>query len=505
MARVVLRLLIGAGVCSFTVLLFLVILITRTEQDRTAVITNDNVILGAVRTKSTELEEETTASKTVAISTESPTSHVIITDANKNNTPHFSSDDGWKDEFCNNFLSNRFSIKMTPCGDDSNRVVCHGSPYDNKMGSCALTNVAIDPVRFYEVMDEHRDKVVESNALWLLWYANVNPCPAQSFSGMEKHMVGGDYVKHVTKTAILSTPKGHCTEYVNGTTFMFMGFDYHIYFKFLSWFSLYNGIMNYWEETQQKPTAIIRIPEGHGPFRFSEFEAPLFPEITTVTSFDHLSSVKKGVMCFEKIVLTPWAYSTNAFRCKMGDAVNTLRSKCYGCKGEGLTGTRFATFRRRVLAACGLRDEDPKPVRKSVVLILRKAYHRYTGDRAQKFSRILEDSDGIIASIKTNFPSIVLHVMYLEDVELCDQIRLIHNCDVLMGVHGAGLVHLWWLRKEAAVLEITPKSQTSNPTFKMLSTLVGQQYHGYAKVGGNEKLVKIDTTEIVNELKKYLS
>lgn len=480
-----------ASSCCFTILLIVIIQTT-------------GIGIGKNRTYTSQKPERTpdTSLEPLKLTTASSEATTMPVDNATTSLFPLSSGKEWN-EFCNEFMSNRFTIKMTPCGDGDDRVVCHGSPYDNKMGSCSILNVAIDPVSFHTVMNEHRDDVAKSNALWLLWDTGVNPCPTHTFNGMDRYMVGGDYTKHVTKTAILSVPRGGCTEYVKGTSFLYMGFDYHIYFKFLSWFSLYNGIMNHWEEVQQMPSAIIRVPEGHGPFKFSEFEAPLFPEVLTTTSFDHLSSLGKGVMCFERVVLTPWAYSTNAFRCKMSDAKKKLRQRCYNCKGRNFTETRFATFRTRVLAACNLSDNDPKPANKSMVVILRRAYDRYSGDHVKKFSRVLENSDEIIASIRGAYPSVVVHAIYLEDIDLCMQIRLVHNCDVLLGVHGAGLVHLWWLRHEATVIEITPRSQKSNPSFKMLSTLVGKQYIGYTDVKGSEKFVKVDSLKIIDILKQY--
>ena len=47
--------------------------------------------------------------------------------------------------------------------------------------------------------------------------------------------------------------------------------------------------------------------------------------------------------------------------------------------------------------------------------------------------------------------------------------------DVLLGVHGAGLVHdhLWYLRDGATDFELEPSFQTSNPSF---ASLVGRNY-----------------------------
>ena len=64
----------------------------------------------------------------------------------------------------------------------------------------------------------------------------------------------------------------------------------------------------------------------------------------------------------------------------------------------------------------------------------------------------------------------------MEDLGICSQVELAHSADVLIGVHGAGLVHLWWLRNESLIYEVEPLSQILNPTFSMLAELSGHRY-----------------------------
>ena len=411
---------------------------------------------------------------------------------------------GWSDGFCNEFLSNRFKVLMTPCDKESSRVLCYGSPYDDKMGTCIIKKLAIDTKKFYKIMSDDRDAVQTSSSMWLLREdtPNVNPCPQPDFAPMEPLMMGGDYVKRLAKTSILTVPQGECKKMIPGTTFLFMGFHDHIYFKYLSWYSLHNGILNYEEETGRRPTKIIRIPQRKSEFLFPEYEKKLFPE-ANVTSFEELSSSNEGIMCFEQVIITPWAYSTNAFRCKMADAISRLRNRCYKCNSRGLPGTRFATFRRRSLSACGItEDAQDKDRPKSIVVQIRKAYNRFPGDEAHTFQRVLENGRELVDGLKKAFPSVAVHTMYAEDLSICEQIKMVYNCDLFTGIHGAGLVHLWWLRDDAKILELVPRSQLANPTFKMLSALTGRQYHEYTRVRGSQYFVSVDVGDVINEVKK---
>ena len=172
----------------------------------------------------------------------------------------------------------------------------------------------------------------------------------------------------------------------------------------------------------------------------------------------------------------------------MADAPSNIKSKCFSCNSRGLPGTRIQSFRRRVLNACDLKDSLRTDNEiKTIVVQLRKQYHRFTGDNPSKYSRVLKNPNQLLTALKQSFPSANVLSMHSEDLPICDQITLAHKADVLIGVHGAGLVHLWWLQEHALLFELVPHSQLSNPTFKLLSTLAGKHYHGYSRVGGNEK------------------
>lgn len=404
--------------------------------------------------------------------------------------------------FCDEFLSDNFPLHSTIC--TTGRVQCSGTPHDNKMGSCVMKRVGIDIEAFHTIMKNKRDSVESSNTLWLLHDKDLShPCGRYDFQVLEKYMNGGDYVKRLAKTSILSLPQKECQEWVNGTTFMFIGFDVHIYFKFLSWFSLYNGIVNNrLFTTHESPKLIIRIPETKFSFLFPEFERKLFPE-TNVMGLEDLAKSKVGTLCFERIVTTPWAFSSNPFRCKMADAIVRLRKNCYKCNSRGLPGTRFLMFRKRVLNACSLKDEESYTGKtpRRIVVLLRKPYSRFHGDEPTKISRILVNSGELVNAVKSAFPSTNVTTMHGEELALCDQISLIHKADILLGVHGAGLVHLWWLQDHALLFELVPRSQLSNPTFKMLSTLTGRRYYSYTNVKGGDKKVTVDVNDVINRLK----
>ena len=62
----------------------------------------------------------------------------------------------------------------------------------------------------------------------------------------------------------------------------------------------------------------------------------------------------------------------------------------------------------------------------------------------------------------------------MEELDICDQVRIAHSADILIGVHGAGLVHSWWMRESGVLLELT---KLDRPTYKVLAGVIGRKYY----------------------------
>lgn len=410
--------------------------------------------------------------------------------------------------FCDEFISDKFSFEIAPCGQNNDRVVCHTSPYDNNMGMCSVQWLAVDTQALYSTLRKGTGGLPSSNALWLIWDSYVNPCYSADFTDLERHVTGGDYMKQLVKTSILSTPKAQCTTWMNGTTFFYMGFDVHIYFKFLSWFNLHNSLLNYFNDQGALPSRVVRVPETTNEFMFPEFEQNLFAELPVVSMKELSSTEGKEVVCFERVTMSPWAFASSLFRCKMS---SQLKRKCYQCNGNSLSGTTLDMFRKRALRACSI-DDSPDHVHtwdgtvRNIVVQVRTQYHRFSGDSETKFSRVLMNPEELVDGLKKAFPVASVQMMHAEDIPVCEQVQMAHDADVFIGVHGAGLVHLWWMRDHTLLFELNPRSQLGNPTFKMLSFLAGRRYASYTNLKGGEKQVIIGSLlDLVSEIKKLMS
>lgn len=95
-------------------------------------------------------------------------------------------------------------------------------------------------------------------------------------------------------------------------------------------------------------------------------------------------------------------------------------------------------------------------------------------------------------------------VLYLEDFKLGDQVRLFKNADIVVGAHGAGLVHIVNMRPTCRLIEIMP-SDSVHPIYSYLAS--AQKIWYYCLVarssGGGQKL-HVDRLELSFALERAL-
>jgi hypothetical protein len=227
-------------------------------------------------------------------------------------------------------------------------------------------------------------------------------------------------------------------------------------------------------------------------YLFPEWERKLFPEMI------HVDELPNKTICFRKLVLVPGGFTCIIFRCKME---SNVRGPCFNCKGRGLYGNYLYGFRHRVISSCGLQDEKHH-VGNRITIVSRTPYQRWKSDNPKKFQRVLGNEDALVKALRQNFPKTNVTVAHMEALDICTQISLAHDADVVMGVHGAGLVHLWWLQEDALAVELNPTFQTGNPSFKMLSTLAGRNYLSITATG-SQHLVTVKVDSVIQQLKSH--
>jgi len=89
--------------------------------------------------------------------------------------------------------------------------------------------------------------------------------------------------------------------------------------------------------------------------------------------------------------------------------------------------------------------------------------------------RRLMNQDILLDAIRTAMPFVKLQVIDFAAISFTEQIQIVRDTDILLGVHGAGLTHAMWLRPGSAVAEIMP-SGINHKGFRNVINMLGSQY-----------------------------
>jgi len=127
----------------------------------------------------------------------------------------------------------------------------------------------------------------------------------------------------------------------------------------------------------------------------------------------------------------------------------------------------FQSYRKYILSSFDLYDIDPPSI-PTVTLSLR---HR----TAQKnVGRVLANEEEVINLLKEG-NMMNLNVVDFAKISYVEQLRIIRNTNVLVGVHGAGLMNIMYAAEEAVLVEIHP-SYRQDRHFRHAARMTGKTY-----------------------------
>ena len=409
-----------------------------------------------------------------------------------------------KGNFCHDFVLDTFHTPLPVCETDSeisesDQVKCYISAYTKYLAMCSYENLAMQPRHMVSVIPtDSQWKKPRNRTINLLRYDNPKSlCENSSVHYLESRTSPKNFEPKLTRHLLESEKLSPnvCDTWINKTTFLHISNSYHIYFRFLDLYNLHRAILDYNVQSTGQ-LQVLRIGNIQRDYMFPEFDKALFPGALSLEDIQDW-----GTVCFKKAILVPRSYQSVSFQCKMN---RKLMKRCFECDGKGLKGSPFHTFRTRVLRACNITQAHNASQNPHLVIVSRQAYKHWPGfNSSTSFKRVLSNEAEMVDGIKDAFPHVRVDVVHMENLDICEQVRYAVKADVLLGVHGAGLVHLWWLREEAAVFELEPAFQASNPSFRMLATLTGRNYVSEL-IGGVATEVTVNVDQLISSLKSFL-
>ena len=368
--------------------------------------------------------------------------------------------------FCHEHIIRTFADDNVPiCSRKDDSIQCSGAKHSKNMATCSFTGLSMRPKEMIGAFHSDEDKGTLSDFTMNL--IGKGSCQNGNVKQLEKRTkapIPTKMVQHIINAP--RTEESKCEKWIEKPALLHVSNAVHIYFKFLDLYNVHKAAFD--EGLSDNEYVIVRIgnlANDRLDYMHAEFEEKLFG-MSDVKLID-LAKEGVGTACFRKAIMVPNSYASVPFRCKME---SSTRKKCIECAGSKEAEHPMVTFSQRVQRTCGLEQNFTEANTTVVTLISRKPYTRWKGDAADKnFHRVLENEDELVAALESagktlNFQ---VDVVRLESMEICEQVTKSASSDVLIGVHGAGLVHLWWLAKEhATVIELEPTTQVTNPSFR---------------------------------------
>lgn len=405
--------------------------------------------------------------------------------------------------FCHDFLVNTYQEELVKCEgrkemSDTDQIKCYGSVHSSNTVQCSYEDLFMRPREMLHVIPADSTwEEPKNRTIGLLRRANsIAMMCNHSVSQLVKKASKKDYQVKLTHHLLEAErlPSSVCDIWINKTTFFHISNAFHIYFRFMDLYNVHKSLLDH--NMMEGEYLVLRIGNLHKHYIFPEFDRALFPG---AQNLHHLTSQVNGTVCFRKVVLVPRSYQSVPFQCKMS---RPLKEHCFECSGKGLTDSPLHSFRRRVLKACNVTLPNNSTRTSRLVVVSRKPYKRWPGDEAQGLKRVLQNEVEMVDRLHKALPNVSVEVLHMEELEVCEQVRVAAEADVMLGVHGAGLVHFWWLRDGATAFELEPTFQTTNPTFRMLTTLTGRNYVSQL-IGGVSTGVSVNIDQLILSIQQY--
>lgn len=126
------------------------------------------------------------------------------------------------------------------------------------------------------------------------------------------------------------------------------------------------------------------------------------------------------------------------------------------------------TFSQRVLSQYGYGRTPASPAGDTAAQLTLTFIDR-------RSSRALINAKKHLSNIKNRFPNVRIQVVDFAAHSFAEQVRIVHETDILVGVHGAGMAHAMFLPDGSSVVEILPHDLNYR-VFRNLAKLRGHTY-----------------------------
>jgi capsular polysaccharide biosynthesis protein len=121
----------------------------------------------------------------------------------------------------------------------------------------------------------------------------------------------------------------------------------------------------------------------------------------------------------------------------------------------------------------------------------------YISRRKASFRKLINEND--LESLLKRFG---FEIIVCEDMNLSDQIKILSETKILLGVHGGGLTNMLFMNTQSKILELRAEGDTHNNCYFLLASAMGVDYY-YIKCKSTSSWIQ--TSDFVADIEKVQS
>eukprot|EP01033_Poteriospumella_lacustris_P004587 gene4587-3281_t len=156
----------------------------------------------------------------------------------------------------------------------------------------------------------------------------------------------------------------------------------------------------------------------------------------------------------------------------------------------------YEAYRRHVLQSFNLLNVAPPPIPTATLILRHRTAHKNTG-------RILENEQEVVNALKSG-NMMKTNVVDMAGMTYGEQLKMVRNSNIIVGVHGAGLMFIMFAAEEAVLVEIHP-SYRQDRHFRHAARMTGKLYMPMRSLQretchGSSDNIKVDIEEFTKTI-----
>ena len=142
-----------------------------------------------------------------------------------------------------------------------------------------------------------------------------------------------------------------------------------------------------------------------------------------------------------------------------------------------------------------------------VSFIVRRSYLSHPRVRLEATERVmLREAETLAAAARAlKEAGIAFHGFDFTQLPLHAQLNVLYHSQALVGLHGAALSHILYMKDDAALIELMPAGYSARQHFRYFALWSGHAYEAVSVQGGGNSGYEVDANTVVSAVRKMVA